>query len=322
MGILNRRFRATLALTAMTAIMGFAGPAFARDGQPSPWEIGFQKPATPIMHQIVDFHAFVTTIIVCITLFVMGLLGYVMIRYNERRNPVPSRTTHNAPLEIVWTVAPVLILVAIAIPSFRLLFAQYDYPKPDLTVTATGHQWYWSYTYPKQHINFDSILVQAADLKPGQPRLLTVTNPLVVPVHKNVIVIVKSADVIHDWAVPSFGVKLDAVPGRLQKTWFRAERTGTFRGQCSELCGRGHAFMPIVVKVVTEKQYQAWLHKTEEADAGTANKKNKFAAAKVGTKLHQVAAAPAAVKPSSAGAKTVLAAAKTTEQVKAAAVAN
>ena len=154
----------------------------------------------------------------------MALLVLVMVRFNEKSNPQPSRTTHNTALEIAWTVIPILILVAIAIPSFRLLFAQYDFPKADLTITATGSQWYWTYDYPDQGIHFDSIIVPEAELKPGQPRLLTVDHEVVVPVNKNVIVQVKANDVIHDWAMPSFGIKLDAVPGRLQKTWFRAEK--------------------------------------------------------------------------------------------------
>jgi cytochrome c oxidase subunit 2 len=188
-----------------------------------------------------------------------------MVRFNERRHPQPSKTTHNTALEIAWTVIPILILVAIAIPSFRLLFAQYDFPKADLTITATGHQWYWTYEYPDQGIHFDAIMVQQADLKEGQPRLLTADHDLVVPVKKNIIVQVKATDVIHDWAVPSFGVKIDAVPGRLQKTWFRAERTGMFYGQCSELCGRNHAFMPIAVRVVTDEEFADWLAKTKPA---------------------------------------------------------
>jgi len=215
------------------------------------------------MEQITSFHAYVTIIITVIALFVLGLLVYVMARFNDKRHPEPTRTTHNTPLEIAWTVVPVLILVAIAIPSFRLLFAQYDFPKPDLTITATGNQWYWSYEYPDQGIKFDSIIVQDADLKPGQPRLLTVDREVVVPVNKNVQVQVKSTDVIHDWAVPSFGIKLDAVPGRLQVTWFRTEREGMFYGQCSELCGRNHAFMPIAVRVVSEQEFADWLAKTK-----------------------------------------------------------
>ena len=259
MAIFDRKLMIYSALASLVSIV----PAFAGEGQPSPWEMHFQDAATPIMHQITAFHTFVTIIIVVIALFVLGLLVYVMVRFNEGRNPQPSRTTHNTALEIAWTVIPILILVAIAIPSFRLLFAQYDFPKADLTITATGNQWYWNYEYPDQGISFDSIIVQEADLKPGQPRLLTVDHEVVVPVNKNVIVQVKANDVIHDWAVPSFGIKLDAVPGRLQTTWFRAERTGMFYGQCSELCGRNHAFMPIAIHVVTDEEFADWLAKTK-----------------------------------------------------------
>ena len=232
-----------------------------------PWQLGFQSPASPIMEQIHAFHTYVTIIITLIALFVLALLIYVMARFNERSNPQPSRATHNTLLEIAWTVIPVLILVAIAIPSFRLLFAQYDFPKADLHITATGNQWYWSYEYPDQGITFDSIMVPEADLKADQPRLLTVDREVVVPVGKNVIVGLKSNDVIHDWAVPAFGVKLDAVPGRLQSTWFRAEREGVYYGQCSELCGRNHAFMPIAVRVVSEAEFADWLAKTKAASA-------------------------------------------------------
>ena len=251
MAIFNR----LLIYVSSAALLAVCGPALAGDGQPSPWQMTFQKAATPIMEQITSFHTFVTIIIVLIALFVLGLLIYVMIRFNEKRHPQPSRTTHNTVLEVAWTIIPVLILVAIAIPSFRLLFAQYDFPKADLTITATGSQWYWTYEYPDHGITFASIIVQEADLKPGQPRLLTVDHEVVVPVNKNVIVQVKADDVIHDWAVPSFGIKLDAVPGRLQQTWFRAERTGMFYGQCSELCGRNHAFMPIAIHVVSDEEF-------------------------------------------------------------------
>jgi cytochrome c oxidase subunit 2 len=189
----------------------------------------------------------------------MVLLLVVIVRFNARRNPVPSRTTHNTLIELVWTVVPVLILVAIAVPSFRLLFLELNVPKADLTVKATGKQWFWSYSYPDEKFEFDSILVQDKDLKEGQPRLLTADNALVVPVNKVVRVQTTGADVIHSWAVPSFGVKLDAIPGRLNETWFKAEKTGTFYGQCSQLCGRDHAFMPIMVRVVTDQEYAAWL---------------------------------------------------------------
>jgi cytochrome c oxidase subunit 2 len=258
-------FDRTLKIFASMASLVWSTSAFAGDGQPSPWQMTFQKANSPIMEQITRFHDYLTIIIILITLFVLGLLVYVMVRFNERRHPQPSKTTHNTALEIAWTVIPILILVAIAIPSFRLLFAQYDFPKADLTITATGHQWYWTYEYPDQGIHFDAFMVQQADLKEGQPRLLTADHDLVVPVKKNIIVQVKATDVIHDWAVPSFGVKIDAVPGRLQKTWFRAERTGMFYGQCSELCGRNHAFMPIAVRVVTDEEFADWLAKTKPA---------------------------------------------------------
>lgn len=259
-------FCRTLTTFASLAALALSGPAFAADGQPSDWQLGFQKAATPIMEQITNFHTYVTIIITVIALFVLGLMIYVMSRFNEKRNPLPSRTSHHTPLEIAWTVLPILILVAIAIPSFRLLFAQYDFPKADLTITATGSQWYWTYEYPDHGISFDSIMIKDADLKEGQPRLLSVNNEVVVPVGKNIIVQVKANDVIHDWAIPSFGIKIDAVPGRLQTTWFRAEREGWFYGQCSELCGRNHAFMPIAVRVVSKEEFDNWL-KTKAAAA-------------------------------------------------------
>lgn len=273
MVIFNRK----LMFVGGAAILAAASPALAGEGQPSPWQMTFQNAATPIMEQITSFHDFVNIIIVLIALFVLGLLIYVMMRFNEKRHPQPSRTTHNTVLEVAWTIIPVLILVAIAIPSFRLLFAQYDFPKADLTLTATGSQWYWTYEYPDHGITFASIMVQEADLKPGQPRLLTVDREVVVPVNKNVIVQVKANDVIHDFAVPSFGVKIDAVPGRLQKTWFRAQRTGMYYGQCSELCGRNHAFMPIAVRVVSDEEFAAWLDSQKKSAAR--DDANKVAAA-------------------------------------------
>ena len=258
-------FHRTLTFLAALGALALSGPALAGDGQPSPWQIGFQESASPVMTQITEFHTYVNIIITLIALFVLALLVYVMMRFNEKRNPAPSRTSHNTALEVAWTVLPIFILVAIAIPSFRLLFAQYDFPKADINITATGSQWYWSYEYPDEGIRFDSIMVPDANLKPGQPRLLTVDREVVVPVNKNVVVGLKSNDVIHDWAVPSFGVKLDAVPGRLQQTWFRAEREGWFYGQCSELCGRNHAFMPIAVHVVSQDEYDAWVAKNKSA---------------------------------------------------------
>ncbi len=253
------------ALAGSLAGAATAAAAEGAEGMARPWQMGFQEAATPIMHQVTAFNSFVTAIITVIAVFVLVLLVYVMVRFNERRNPTPSRTSHNTVLEVVWTVAPILILVVIAIPSFRLLFAQYALPPADVTIKATGNQWYWTYEYPDAGaMTFDSVMVADKDLKPGQPRLLTVDNPVVVPVNKNVHVLVTAADVIHDWAVPSFGIKLDAVPGRVLTTWFRAEKTGVFYGQCSELCGKLHAFMPIEVRVVSEEDYAKWLEQAKQ----------------------------------------------------------
>ena len=178
-----------------------------------------------------------------------------MLRFNARSNPVPSKTTHNTMIEVAWTIIPVLILVGIAVPSFRLLFQQLDLPKADLTVKAVGKQWYWSYVYPDNgKFEFDSLLAHDK-----QPRMLAVDNELVVPLNKIVRVQVTGADVIHSFGVPAFGIKVDAIPGRLNETWFKATKTGVFYGQCSELCGRDHAFMPIAVRVVSEQDFAAWV---------------------------------------------------------------
>ena len=238
--------------------------ALAATGQPQPWELGLQQGATPVMNDIIWFHDFLLWIITAITLFVLALLVIIVIKFNARANPVPSRTTHNTAIEVVWTVVPVLILVTIAVPSFRLLFLELDVPKADVTVKATGKQLFWSYQSPDSKIEFDSLMVQDKDLKPGQPRLLSVDNEMVVPVNKVVKVLTIGADVIHSFAVPSFGIKIDAIPGRINETWFKAEREGTYYGQCSELCGRDHAFMPIVVHVVSESEYTAWLDQAKK----------------------------------------------------------
>jgi cytochrome c oxidase subunit 2 len=257
-------------VTSVTVFAGgYAALAANEPGQPHPWEINLQAPATPVMQDIVWFHDFLLWIIIAIALFVLLLLIVVVVKFNARSNPVPSRTTHNTMIEVVWTVVPVLILVAVAVPSFRLLFYQLKVPPADLTVKATGKQWFWSYAYPDQKFEFDSLMVQEKDLKPGQPRLLAVDNELVVPVNKVVRVLVTGADVIHSFSVPSFGIKIDAVPGRLNETWFKAEREGTYYGQCSQLCGRDHAFMPIAVHVLSEKDFAAWLEQAKKKYAST-----------------------------------------------------
>src|ERR1700730_8906165 len=253
-----------LRLTAIAATAGAlppsAGAALAGLGQPTPWQLGLQDAASPGIADIISFHNFVLWIITAITVFVLILLLIIIVRFNSRANPTPSRTTHNTPLEILWTVVPVIILVLIAVPSFRLLFLQLDEPTPDLTVKATGKQWFWSYKYPDNgNFEFDSLIVADKDLKADQPRLLTVDNEMVVPVNKIVHVLVTGADVIHSFAVPSFGIKIDAVPGRLNDTWFKATEVGTYHGQCSELCGKNHAFMPITVRVVSASDFTAWV---------------------------------------------------------------
>jgi cytochrome c oxidase subunit 2 len=256
---------AALAVTIGVMLAG-AGIALAGDGQPSPWQLGFQMSATPVMDNIVSFHTFVLYIIIAISLFVLVLLLTIMVRFNSRANPTPSRTTHNTLLEVAWTLIPVVILVIIAIPSFRLLFYQLTIPAMsaeagDVTIKATGRQWYWNYAYPDHgNFEFDSrIACDQEKIKCQAPRLLAVDNDLVVPVNKNIRVITTGGEVIHAFAVPSFGIKIDSIPGRINETWFRATREGVYYGQCSELCGRDHAYMPIAVRVVSEEQFKAWV---------------------------------------------------------------
>jgi cytochrome c oxidase subunit II len=251
------------------ALLAGAGRALAAYGHPTPWQIDMQDAASPIMVDVSWFNTFLFWVTTAIAVFVLILLVVVMVRFNARANPTPSRTTHNTLLEVIWTVVPVVILVTIAVPSFRLLFLQLDVPKPDLTVKATGKQWYWSYGYPGNgDFEFDSMFVADKDLKPGQPRLLTVDNEMVVPVNKVVHVLVTGADVIHSFTVPSFGIRIDAIPGRINDTWFKATREGMFYGQCSELCGTDHAFMPIAVRVVSEKEFTAWVAEAKQKYAG------------------------------------------------------
>ncbi len=247
------------ALVAFVGASLWTGAALAAAGHPTPWQLGFQDSVTAISDQIHSFHNLTMVIITLITLFVLGLLVFAMMRFNARANPTPSKSTHNTLIEVLWTVIPIIILVLIAVPSFKLLYAQYDVPKPDLTIKAIGHQWYWSYEYPDQEeMSFDSVMVEDGDLKPDQPRLLSVDNEVVVPVNKNVLVLVTADDVIHNWTIPSFGSKVDAVPGRVTSTWFNAREKGIYYGQCSELCGIRHAFMPIAVRVVDEEVFNNW----------------------------------------------------------------
>jgi cytochrome c oxidase subunit 2 len=251
------------AVTSVT-VLSSGGIASAGLGQPSPWQLGLQQSASPVMDDIVWFHDFLLWIITAITLFVLVLLAIIVIKFNAKANPVPSRTTHHTALEVIWTVVPVLILVSIAVPSFRLLFLELKDPPADITVKATGKQWFWSYSYPDAKFEFDSLMLQDKDRKADQPRLLAVDNEMVVPVNKVVRLMVVGADVIHSFSIPSFGVKIDAIPGRVNETWFKAEREGMYYGQCSQLCGRDHAFMPIAIRVVKDSEYAAWIDQAKK----------------------------------------------------------
>ncbi len=270
-----RRMLCSAAAGAFAILLVTATAAWAGMGQPTPGEMGLQGAATPVAEEIHRMYDFVNIIIVAITAFVLLLLLYIMYRFNERANPTPSKVTHNTLLEVSWTVLPILILVAIAIPSFRLLHLQYSYPKADLTLKATGYTWYWEHGYPELGFSFETrILDDAArqaliDQNIPAPRNLAVDNEVIVPVNKVVNVLVTSAPdgVIHDWTIPSFGSKVDAVPGRITTTWFKATIEGVFYGQCSELCGKDHSFMPIAVRVVKEDVFAAWSDAMKAAEA-------------------------------------------------------
>ena len=233
--------------------------------QPKDWQLGFQKSASKSMSDIVLFHDYMLLpIITAITVFVLFLVIYACIKFRATKNKIASQTSHNTTIEIVWTLVPCLILIIMAVPSFKVLYSQDKVPPADVTVKAIGYQWYWGYEYPDENIIFDSYMIEDKDLKANQPRLLSVDNEVVVPVNKNIKVLITANDVLHAWALPSFGVKRDAVPGRINETWFKADRTGTFYGQCSELCGIKHAFMPITVRVVTDEEYKKWLLEAKE----------------------------------------------------------
>ncbi|THD44808.1 MAG: cytochrome c oxidase subunit II [Bradyrhizobium sp.] len=278
------RIRATgLVAGAAAGIATFTGAQAATYGYGEPWQIGFQLPVTDLARELQWFHnVILVPLTIIISLFVLALLFYVVWRFNEKANPTPSRTTHNTLIEVIWTIAPVIVLVFISVFSFPLLTKQLTIPPSDMTIKVTGTQWHWSYAYPQDGFSFDSYIKEDKDLKPenGDIRLLAVDNEAVVPVNKVVRVEVTAVDVIHSFIVQSFGVRVDAVPGRLNETWFKADREGIYYGQCSKLCGKDHAFMPIAFRVVSQDKYDAWL----------ASAKQKFAA---GSPTIQVAAAPA-----------------------------
>ena len=277
-----KRLLGTWSLASLAGILAlamFVLPASAQvAGQPVDGQLGMQAAVTPVAHSIHSFYDLVTYIIIAIALFVLALMVYAMYAFSESRNPTPSRTTHNTLIEVIWTVLPIIILVLIAVPSFKLLHLQYSYPKPDLTIKATGHQWYWSHAYPDLGgFEFDTYMLDSDGLKERRakgldaPRNLAVDNEVVVPVNKVVHVLVAAGDVLHNWTIPSFGSKIDAVPGRLTATWFKAEKEGVFYGQCSELCGVNHAFMPIAVRVVDQATFDAWAEARKADDEDKAN---------------------------------------------------
>ena len=276
-----KRLFAALAVMVASALMwdGAMHFAAAGTGEPSAWQLNLQGSVTPVMDAIHGLHNYLLVIITAITLFVLGLLIYVCVRFNAKANPTPSKTTHNTVLEVAWTVVPILILITIAIPSFRLIYFQREIPQADLTIKATGNQWYWSYEYPDQAgISFDSaMLTDAEAAEKNLPRLLATDNEVVVPTGKIVRLIVTAGDVIHGWTIPSFGAKIDAIPGRLNEEWFKVEKDGIYYGQCSELCGKDHAFMPIMVRAVPQADFDAWAAKAKAAGVEEANKM--FAAA-------------------------------------------
>jgi cytochrome c oxidase subunit 2 len=285
--------------------MGLTGSAFAEEthGIALPWQLGLQTPVTPVMEKLYNLHSGLLILITVITIFVLGLLGYVCIRFSAKNNPTPSKTTHNTLVEIVWTTIPILILVAIAIPSLRIHYFMDRAQNAEMTLKVVGYQWYWGYEYPDQgdisfesHITPDPTKLMSPEeehkILGSEPRLLTVDQPAIVPVDTVVRVLVTGSDVIHSWSVPAFGVKIDAVPGRVNETWFKATQIGTYRGQCSQLCGIWHGFMPIVVKVVSKEDFAAWVASQKKA-ASNDNTAPAAAAPATETKAPPATAAPA-----------------------------
>ncbi len=246
----------------------FAAPALAQYAEP--WQMNLQEAASPTAIEQYKFHNFLLWIITAITVFVLGLLLYVAIRFNKRANPVPSQTSHNILIEIIWTVIPVIILVIIAVPSFKLLYFTDRTPNPEMTLTVTGYQWYWGYEYPdNEGINFLAYMIPEKDIDAakGQHRLLSTDNAVVLPIDTNIQILAKAADVIHAFAVPALGLKIDAMPGHTNETWVRINKTGTYYGQCSELCGKDHAYMPIEIKAVTKEEFAAWVQTMKEGES-------------------------------------------------------
>jgi len=252
----------------LTSLFSFSGSVFA-DGGPKPWQLGFRPPATSTMEKVVEFHdSFINPIIIAIALFVIGLMVYIIVRFSEKNNPKPTKTTHNTTLEVLWTAIPAIILIIIAIPAFKLLYYSHYNPNTEMTIKAIGNQWYWSYEYPDHGIAFDSNMLcgtkeecdeMSKETGKKHVRLLDVDEPLVLPVNKKIKVIATATDVIHSFSVSAFGIKIDGVPGRAQDTWFEILNEGTYYGQCSELCGMLHGFMPVMVKAVSDSEFDNWV---------------------------------------------------------------
>ncbi|MCP4329017.1 MAG: cytochrome c oxidase subunit II [Alphaproteobacteria bacterium] len=251
-----------MAVAVAALVLGAAG------GEPVPWQINLQPAATPVMEDIRSFNFLISIIIVLISAFVLALLAWTVYSFHHKRNPIPSKTTHNALVEVIWTVVPILILVLIVVPSFKLLYKEDVIPDPEMTIKAIGHQWYWTYEYPDHGgIEFDSFMVPDDELLPDQPRLLATDTNIVLPVDTIVRILVTADDVIHSWTIPAFGSKIDAVPGRINETWVNIQREGLYYGQCSELCGVNHGFMPIAVEAVSKDAFEKWVAEQQAAAA-------------------------------------------------------
>lgn len=252
-----------LAAIAAFLFAAFAGPALA--GEPLPWQIGFQEAASPSMERINEFHTGLFWLITVISLFVLVLLAWVIYRYRESKNPIPSKTTHNTLIEVIWTVVPVIILVIVFVPSYRVLIANDKVADADMTLKIIGHQWYWSYEYPDHgNFTFDANMVFAEDLEDPSKRLMETDNRVILPVGKKIRLLMTSTDVLHSWGVPALGIKMDAVPGRLNETWVQINKPGVYYGFCSELCGVNHSFMPIAIEAINESDFDAWVAKARE----------------------------------------------------------
>jgi cytochrome c oxidase subunit 2 len=269
------------AAAVLAGALGAAGTAAAQ--APTDWEVDFQTALSPSMERIVDFNFMVTIIIVVISAFVFGLMAWIVYRYNARRNPTPSKTTHNTMLEVAWTIVPVIILLVIAVPSFRLLYYVDSVEDADMTLKAIGHQWYWSYEYPDHgDFTFDALMLEDDELEEGQLRLLETDEAVVLPAGATIRLLTTADDVIHSWAVPALGVKMDSVPGRVNETWFQINREGTYYGQCSELCGTLHGFMPIKIEAVSQEAFDAWVEMAREEFASAGESPTELAALDTG----------------------------------------